>query len=424
MKEGSVRRMANDVVRNFVTKEKLEKITDLNREKIGGLSDEQLQEFTETLDIAVSTFPIQKEKIETAFAKQDYAEVLKWVRAMRNRFAQIHADSLAKDCDKCLNQNENTENVKHNRLGSFLEYFLQTATLFYSDVQTMLEKLEFDEEEQEEVPEEKLTCGEIKAKLLKMDDISTEKISGLEGEQLENYVEMLGSFVEGIGTQLNGLRSTLIIKNYAQSIKWLTAAAEALAQIHADDLASEANEQVELYQDLGSIRAEKFEIFTNYFLGSMTMFVDDLKELNIAKVQIGKTANEQSEADATNKDAKLFSKNIIILYETRMFLETFRVALDGTGYNLIGAQSESEMIDFLDASKPDLILIDDDIVGVNGIELARKIKAKRHQAPVMLLTGNITKEHMVQAFSAGIVDFIVKPIATQAVREKITQHLS
>lgn len=60
----------------------------------------------------------------------------------------------------------------------------------------------------------------------------------------------------------------------------------------------------------------------------------------------------------------------------------------------------------------DLILMDIQVDEVDGIEAARRIKAKgyyRH-VPVIMITGEDAEETLERAFNAGAVDYITKPL--------------
>lgn len=60
----------------------------------------------------------------------------------------------------------------------------------------------------------------------------------------------------------------------------------------------------------------------------------------------------------------------------------------------------------------DLILMDIQMTGINGIDATRRIKAvsEFQDVPVLMITGDTSKESLQAAFEAGAVDYITKPI--------------
>jgi two-component system CheB/CheR fusion protein len=88
--------------------------------------------------------------------------------------------------------------------------------------------------------------------------------------------------------------------------------------------------------------------------------------------------------------------------------------LEDEGY-VVRAFSEGGLLlqDF-DSGDADCILVDEQMPGMNGIELIRWLKSITPDLPVILVTGNATLEASVSAMKAGAVDFIQKPFKTSA----------
>ena len=414
--------MSEVIMKKPLQKEELLKFSDLNSEKIEQLTDDQMEAFTETLTIAVTIFPVQKEKLESAYAEKDYAQTMRWLKATRNNFSTIHADGFANSCEKCLNQSKDLTTIRHDRLGIFLEYLLGTATVFFGEIQTMLEKLEMPDEEFELEDED--TMERYRKKLLSVSDLNSEKILMLEACALNNYFELLEDFLNGLAAQEVGLRSSLKITNYSSVIKWMSVVAESLALIHADDLFEECSEKLQLYGDLTNVHHEKLDIFVNYFLTNLKMLAEDIEELNLPKKE-EESCDEDAPPNAVIdlSDNIVSFKKILLVNDTRIFFENLRISLEGTGYKLVGTPSADAAIDYLKGVTPGLIIVDDDMPQLDGQNLVRKIRGIGHTVPIIFLTSNITKDYMVTAITAGVADFIIKPISTVRIREKIAKYL-
>jgi CheY-like chemotaxis protein len=76
-------------------------------------------------------------------------------------------------------------------------------------------------------------------------------------------------------------------------------------------------------------------------------------------------------------------------------------------------------------SHPDLILMDVELPGVDGIEATRRIKAIPQFAhiPILMITGRVDKERVVECVSAGAAGFVVKPFRKEIVLAKILSCL-
>jgi two-component system cell cycle response regulator DivK len=77
------------------------------------------------------------------------------------------------------------------------------------------------------------------------------------------------------------------------------------------------------------------------------------------------------------------------------------------------------------AEKPDLILVDVHLPGMDGIEMTRELKADESVAkiPVVALTANVLKGERERALDAGCADFVAKPFSLRPFRELVARHL-
>lgn len=75
--------------------------------------------------------------------------------------------------------------------------------------------------------------------------------------------------------------------------------------------------------------------------------------------------------------------------------------------------------------KPDAILLDISMPGIDGFEVCKKLKAsdKTKDIPVIFLTASHDSKSIVHAFEVGGVDYIVKPYKTQEVLIRLQTHL-
>jgi len=74
---------------------------------------------------------------------------------------------------------------------------------------------------------------------------------------------------------------------------------------------------------------------------------------------------------------------------------------------------------------PDIVLLDAVMPGMDGFEVARRLKASPDTAhiPIIFMTGLTDTEHVVAAFAAGGVDYVTKPIRPQEVLARMSVHM-
>ena len=67
----------------------------------------------------------------------------------------------------------------------------------------------------------------------------------------------------------------------------------------------------------------------------------------------------------------------------------------------------------------DLLITDWNMPGKTGIELARAVRALDKKVPILMITTEADKARVVDAIAAGVSDYLVKPFATELLRQKL-----
>lgn len=93
----------------------------------------------------------------------------------------------------------------------------------------------------------------------------------------------------------------------------------------------------------------------------------------------------------------------------------------GSDYDLHAFSSGMRALQFLKEKTPDLIILDIDMPEINGYEMLKVIKEREHlkDVPVIFLTSNNDKSHVVKAVAEGAKDYVVKPIDEEILQEKV-----
>jgi CheY-like chemotaxis protein len=100
--------------------------------------------------------------------------------------------------------------------------------------------------------------------------------------------------------------------------------------------------------------------------------------------------------------------------------------LEAENYQLIFASDGFEALNLLRKTRPDVILMDVMMPGMDGMETTRRLKATPQSAktPVIMITGKSEGKVVIDSLKAGAVDFVVKPFDRAILIAKIARVLS
>ncbi|HMT80181.1 MAG TPA: response regulator, partial [Azonexus sp.] len=116
---------------------------------------------------------------------------------------------------------------------------------------------------------------------------------------------------------------------------------------------------------------------------------------------------------------------VLIVDDVPENLSLLHDALDEAGYTVLVATHGEAALQRARQSLPDVILLDALMPGVDGFEVARRLKAdfSTQHIPIIFMTGLTETEHVVAAFTAGGSDYVTKPIRPAEVLARIAAHM-
>jgi|WetSurMetagenome_2_1015567.scaffolds.fasta_scaffold211004_2 CheY-like chemotaxis protein len=116
---------------------------------------------------------------------------------------------------------------------------------------------------------------------------------------------------------------------------------------------------------------------------------------------------------------------ILAVDDNSVNLRLLKGILGPQGYATVTALNAGEALDFLEKEKPELILLDINMPGMDGLEAARKIKQSpvNKDIPIIFLTARNEKEDIVMGFDAGGVDYVTKPFNPPELLARIRTHI-
>src|SRR5882757_9559236 len=103
---------------------------------------------------------------------------------------------------------------------------------------------------------------------------------------------------------------------------------------------------------------------------------------------------------------------ILVVDDAPINRKLIRLVLTHEGFEVRTADSAEDALQMLSDYRPELILADIQLPGMNGLDMTRKVKAdpRTSSIRVVALTAGAMKEDRDNALRAGCEDFITKPI--------------
>jgi two-component system cell cycle response regulator DivK len=119
------------------------------------------------------------------------------------------------------------------------------------------------------------------------------------------------------------------------------------------------------------------------------------------------------------------SKRILVIEDHEDNRRIVRDLLSANGYELLEAISGEEGLAFAERERPDLILTDIQLPGLDGYEVTRRIKANPalRRIPVIAVTSYALSGDEQKAAAAGCDGYVTKPFSPRALLAKIRELL-
>ncbi len=117
---------------------------------------------------------------------------------------------------------------------------------------------------------------------------------------------------------------------------------------------------------------------------------------------------------------------VLIVDDVPDNLAVLHDALDEAGYTVLVATEGASALQRAAQADPDIVLLDAVMPGIDGFEVARRLKAGPETAhiPIIFMTGLTDTEHVLAAFQAGGADYVTKPIRAPEVLARMAAHMT
>jgi PAS domain S-box-containing protein len=105
---------------------------------------------------------------------------------------------------------------------------------------------------------------------------------------------------------------------------------------------------------------------------------------------------------------------ILLIDDEPDIVRVLSMSLRADGYDVIPAYSGIEGVEVFEKERPDIVLTDIIMPGMDGIEVLKKVKSIQPQSEVIIITGHGDIDNTIEALQYGASDFINKPVRDEA----------
>jgi len=116
---------------------------------------------------------------------------------------------------------------------------------------------------------------------------------------------------------------------------------------------------------------------------------------------------------------------ILIIDDDHDNLDIVSEYLEACHYSILVAEDGESGLKRAEYARPDLILLDIMMPGIDGYETCRRLKEmeRTREIPVIFMTALADTEHMVRGFEAGAVDYVTRPVQREELVARVGVHL-
>lgn len=117
---------------------------------------------------------------------------------------------------------------------------------------------------------------------------------------------------------------------------------------------------------------------------------------------------------------------VMIVDDTPANLAVLSDALEESGYRVLVATDGHSALEQLNFVRPDVILLDGMMPGMDGFETCHRIKQneRTRNIPILFMTALGDIDNLLRGFSEGAIDYIVKPFRNEEVLARVGAHVA
>ncbi|MBC7998316.1 MAG: response regulator transcription factor [Leptolyngbya sp.] len=116
-------------------------------------------------------------------------------------------------------------------------------------------------------------------------------------------------------------------------------------------------------------------------------------------------------------------KKILIVDDEVDIANSIQYVLNQEGFGTLLAHDGIKAIQVVETDKPDLIILDLMMPGLDGYEVCRRVRASDRKTPILMLTARTSEIDTVVGLELGANDYIAKPVRLRELVARVKAHL-
>lgn len=104
---------------------------------------------------------------------------------------------------------------------------------------------------------------------------------------------------------------------------------------------------------------------------------------------------------------------ILIVEDERLLADSLKILLESKGFDVEAVYDGESGADYAELGIYDLLILDVMMPGLDGYQVARRVRAKRCATPILMLTARSSTEDRIEGLNAGADYYLTKPFDTR-----------
>lgn len=167
------------------------------------------------------------------------------------------------------------------------------------------------------------------------------------------------------------------------------------------------NVEVGVSGDKAEIFVKKYSLFFDKYKKTLSSLAMEVEGVKSAEIKISKKFKTPSIATPVDFDVP---RRIMLVDDEREFVETLSERLKTRNYDSTIAYSGEEALEKIENERPEVMILDLKMPGINGLEALRRVKKVHPKTEVIILTGHGSKHEEKTAFDLGAFAYLEKPV--------------
>jgi CheY-like chemotaxis protein len=255
-------------------------------------------------------------------------------------------------------------------------------------------------------------------------------------EQFDTYVKSLNSFIDSFPAQAEKMQDAVDDEAYSALAQQVAIICNLLTRIYAEDLAAKSRREFDKLNNASARDITGIEAFVENFILTVSSLSIDIqmasrgvrstpapRPVTTPRPPAPRPSAPVAPSSGAMPERKGNYPLLLAVDDAVMFLDTLKRLLEHEPYDLHCVSSGDEALKFLSKTRVDGFLLDIEMRGMNGYELANRIKMGGHSAPIIFITANSAREYVDKAVAAGAAGMLMKPIRLQQLLTKLRENV-